>query len=125
MVPLHGEQVGEGLERGAGRARGERAVDLAAARVVPIGGGNEGEDFAGGVVNDDDGGVAEVGVLEPGGFLADDGFEVALEREVEGGLDLRLGFEICDCASHGAGLDSRSGRRVSGSARAAEMRARS
>ena len=92
VVALDGEQVGEGLERGAGRARDERAVELAAARVGPIGGGNEGEDFAGRVVNDDDGGVAEVRVAEPGGFLADDGFEVALEREVEGGAD--LGFNI-------------------------------
>jgi myo-inositol-1(or 4)-monophosphatase len=31
---LHRQQVGEGLERGAGRARGEGAIDLAAARVI-------------------------------------------------------------------------------------------
>ncbi len=89
---LHGEQVGEGLEGGAGRAWDERAIELAAARVVPGGGRNEGENFSGRVVDDDNCGVAEIGGFEFGGFLADDGFDVALEWEVEGGGDLR--FEI-------------------------------
>ena len=49
---------------------------MSAARVMPIGGGNEREDFTGRVVDANECGVAEVGVFEFCGFFADDFFEV-------------------------------------------------
>ena len=86
------EYVSEGLEGGTGRARGECAVDFSAPRVVPIGGGDHAEDVPGGILDDYYGGVAEVGVFEFGGFLADDLLDVFLEGEVEAGADFPGGL---------------------------------
>ena len=77
------EQPGEWLQRGAGGAWDEGAIDLAAVGVAPVAGGDEGEDLAGFVVEDDDRGVLKVGSGELVEFLADDGFEVLLEGGIE------------------------------------------
>ena len=61
---LEGEEVGEGLERGAGGAGEQGAVDLAAARVVPVAGTDQCEDFTGRIVEHDHRGVAGVGFGE-------------------------------------------------------------
>ncbi len=87
VVRLHRQQIGERFERGPRRAGKQRAVELAAPRIAPRGRGNEREDFPARIVDHHHRGMAEVGVLELRGFLVNDGFEFALEGEVESGAD--------------------------------------
>ena len=88
---FEGEEVGEGFEGRAGGARCPRAVDLAGGGREKIFGADEGEDFAGAVVEDDGGGVAHGFFAQRREVGAEGGFGDALEFEVERGAEGRGG----------------------------------
>lgn len=67
-----GEGVGERLEGRAGGARSEGSVDLSALATGEVRGAVEGEDFAGGIFDDDDGPMPNVFLAEFSDFFGED-----------------------------------------------------
>ena len=57
---LEGEKVGEGLERRSGGAGSEGTIDLSAVGAGEVGRAVEGENFTGGIVEDDESAVLDI-----------------------------------------------------------------
>ena len=87
------QEVGDGLDRGAGGTRLERAVHHAAARGEIVLRADQPEDFAGAIVEHDGGGVVDVLVAQAREFVGDAALDELIEFEVERGRERALPAE--------------------------------
>ena len=80
---LEGEGVGEGLEGGAGGTGNEGSIDLSAVAAGEVGRSVKGEDFPGGIFDDDNGAMLDVFFAKFCQFVVEDLVSFTLEPRVD------------------------------------------